>query len=70
MDSSDKFMLGVIGIISAGIYLVIFTFVMHDQNMDKNITELIKYGTPPAEAICAIRPSYSGCTSRIGVENE
>lgn len=64
MDSSDKFGLYLAATIISGILTVVVICMLNEATMDRKVVELIKAGTPPAEALCAIRPSYSGCVVR------
>jgi hypothetical protein len=65
MDSEDKFWVCVVGIVAITLISILGSFILVDVATDRRIADLIKSGTPPADAVCAMRPSYSGCTVRL-----
>ncbi len=57
-------------VIATTLVAIVGAFIAHDTLTDRRIADMVKSGTPSAEAMCAMRPSYSGCTTRILGENK
>lgn len=58
MDNESKFWLGVTGIISAAIVLIVITGSCYWNNQSKIIAEMVKNGASPIAAMCATQDDY------------
>lgn len=70
VDASDKFSLYLAGIIAPTLLAIVALIMINEAAMDSKVAELIKAGIPPTEALCAIRPSYSGCVVRFSGDRD
>jgi hypothetical protein len=58
MDNESKFWLGITGIISAAIVLIVITGSLYWNNQSKIIAEMVKNGASPIAAMCATQDDY------------
>ena len=58
MSDESKFWLGITGILSAAVVLIVFAGTIYWNNQSKIIAEMVKNGASPIAAMCATQDDY------------